>query len=228
MRPRNDDEKPGGPPLRDTDPVLRAARYRDEQDLESRPAAPEFVDESPRVDVGDGHTSPEIRPRFHEHDDVGEVAASAIDQAVARGDFDNLAYAGKPLPGLGGTHDPDWWIKGLIERERISGLGPPALTLRQEAAELRDRLDRLGGEQQVREVLRDFNDRIVEARRQLLGGPPVVTDTRDIEAEVRLWRQRREEKAAEAEDERRRRAELEERERAERRARRVRRWIPWA
>ncbi|WP_102157949.1 DnaJ family domain-containing protein [Zhihengliuella halotolerans] len=219
MRPRNDDEQRGRPPLRDTDPLLRAARYRDEQDLESRPAAPEFVD---------GSTAPEIRPRFHEHDDVGEVAAGAIDQAVARGDFDNLAYAGKPLPGLGGTHDPDWWIKGLIERERISGLGPPAIALRQEAAELRERLDGLGGERQVREVLRDFNDRIVEARRQLLGGPPVVTDTRDEDEEVRLWRQRREEKAAAAEDERRRRAELEERERAERRARRLRRWIPWA
>ena len=29
-----------------------------------------------------------------------------------RGEFDNLPGAGKPLPGLDGTDDPDWWVKG--------------------------------------------------------------------------------------------------------------------
>lgn len=227
MKPQ-DDDRGDEPPLRDTEPLLRAARYRDRQDLDDRPAGTGHADESPRVDVGPGHTVPEIRPTFRRNDDAGEVAASAVDQAFARGDFDNLAYAGKPLPNPGGTHDPDWWLKGLIERENISGLGPPAISLRKEAAELRDRLDRLGGERQVREALGDFNDRVVEARRQLLGGPPVVTDTRDVDEEVRLWRQRRENAAAAAEAERRELEELAERERAERRALFWRRWIPWA
>jgi len=43
----------------------------------------------------------------------------------------------------------------------------------------------------VRELLEDFNKRIVEARRQLQGGPPVITKTRDVDAEVAAWRARR-------------------------------------
>ena len=52
-------------------------------------------------------------------------------------------------------------------------------------------LDREATEKQVRAVLEDFNRRIVEARRQLQGGPPVVTPTRDVDAEVERWRERR-------------------------------------
>lgn len=114
-----------------------------------------------------------------------------VEQAIARGDFDNLALAGKPLPDSGNNLDPDWWIKGLIQREQLSGLGPPALMLRKEDAELNDVLDRRVSEKQVRELLQDFNQRVIEARRQLLGGPPVVTKTRDVEAEVTRWKQRR-------------------------------------
>ena len=46
-------------------------------------------------------------------------------------------------------------------------------------------------EDDVREAVEDFNRRVIEARRQLLGGPPVVTPTRDVDAEVRAWRERR-------------------------------------
>lgn len=43
----------------------------------------------------------------------------------------------------------------------------------------------------MREVLEDFNRRVIEARRQLQGGPPVVTGPRDIDAEVAAWAERR-------------------------------------
>jgi hypothetical protein len=116
---------------------------------------------------------------------------SVIEQAIRRGDFDDLPGAGKPLPGLDGTHDPDWWIRRKIEREQLTGLGPPALTLRVEAQQLEQRLDALAHESDVRAILDDFNQRVIEARRQLLGGPPVVTQTRDVDAEVAAWRERR-------------------------------------
>ena len=103
-----------------------------------------------------------------------------IQQAMRRGEFDDLPGAGKPLQGLD-HHDPDWWIRRKIEQERLTGLGPPALSLRVEAAELEERLDRMHREPEVREALADFNSRVIEARRQLLGGPPVVTPTRDVE-----------------------------------------------
>ncbi len=88
-------------------------------------------------------------------------------------------------------HDPDWWIKRKIETEKLTGLGPPALTLRVESAELADRLDEITHEDDVRAAIEDFNRRVIEARRQLLGGPPVVTPTREVDDEVRGWRERR-------------------------------------
>ena len=131
----------------------------------------------------------------------------SIQQAIRRGEFDNLPGAGKPIQNLG-TYDPDWWIRQKIEREKISGLGPPALTLRTENAELDARLDASNTEQGVRALLDDFNSRIVTARRQLQGGPPVVTPTRDVDAELKRWRERRAERRRQI-DERREREEAE-------------------
>jgi len=113
-----------------------------------------------------------------------------VRRAMARGDFDNLPGAGKPLK-LPAQHDPDWWVKRLIDREKLSGIAPPAIGLRREDAELDVTLDREATEAGVRRIVDDFNRRVVEARRQLLGGPPVVTKTRDPEVEVERWRARR-------------------------------------
>lgn len=114
----------------------------------------------------------------------------AIQQAMRRGDFDDLPGAGQPIKDLGTIQDPNWWIRRKIEREQLTGLGPPALTLRTEDAALDDRLDALHTEAQVREVLEDFNRRVRQARMQLLGGPPVITKPRDVEEQVAAWRER--------------------------------------
>jgi hypothetical protein len=114
-----------------------------------------------------------------------------VRQAMARGEFDDLPGAGKPIRDLGSTHDPDWWVKKLIEREKITGVLPPALQLRKDDAQLEDTLDKEWSEKTVREILVEFNRRVVEARRQLLGGPPVITKLRDVEVEVAAWRDRR-------------------------------------
>ncbi len=120
-------------------------------------------------------------------------------QAMERGDFDDLPGAGKPIEGLGATHDPDWWIKRLVERERVTGVLPAALQLRKDDAELDAALDRITAEREVRSELEDFNRRVVAARRQLEGGPPVITPTRDVDAEVEQWRARRRARHAAAE-----------------------------
>ena len=114
-----------------------------------------------------------------------------IKQAMERGDFDNLPGQGKPLGDLGSPDDRDWWLRKLIERENITGVLPAALQLRKEDAQLDRVLDREATEKQVRETVEDFNRRIIAARRQLQGGPPVVTPTRDVEEEVERWRERR-------------------------------------
>lgn len=128
--------------------------------------------------------------------DEGKRAEYLIRDAMAQGKFDNLKYAGKPIPGLGENYDPDWWVKGLIQRENLTGMGPKAILLRTEDAELDARLDAQYSEKQVRDILQDFNKRVIDARRQLQGGPPVITKTRDVDAEVQRWRERRAARAA--------------------------------
>jgi hypothetical protein len=118
-----------------------------------------------------------------------------VQRAIERGEFDNLPGAGKPLK-LPDRHDPDWWLKQLIERESISGVAPPAIMLRTEDAALDASLDEEHSEEAVRRLLEDFNRRVIDARRQLTGGPPVVTPTRDVDAEVEAWRARRTARAA--------------------------------
>jgi Domain of unknown function (DUF1992) len=124
-----------------------------------------------------------------------------IERAMARGDFDNLPGAGKPIKDLGAHHDPDWWLKRLVERERISVL-PPALQLRKDDAELDARLDRHTAESEVRRLLEDFNARVMHARYTPVDGPPLVTMPRDVETEVDAWRERRRARRRAAETER--------------------------
>lgn len=159
------------------DPRLDVARYQ--------------LDEYARAQGGVVPDEPRSEARAPSSQQRAAIAETALQQAFRRGDFDGLPGAGKPLTDLHEVHDPDWWIRRKIEREQLRGLGPPALTLRTESAGLEARLDALHLEADVRNVLEDFNKRVIEARRQLLGGPPVVTRTRDVEAEVDAWRARR-------------------------------------
>ena len=112
-----------------------------------------------------------------------------LQQAIARGEFDDLPGAGKPLPEL--DDDPDWWVKRLIDREHITGVLPEALQLRKDNGELETLLDKQSSETSVREELESFNRRIINARRQLQGGPPVITPLRDVDQELEAWRARR-------------------------------------
>ena len=116
-----------------------------------------------------------------------------VRQAMERGEFDNLPGQGKPIEDLGVEHDPDWWVKKLVERENIALL-PPALALRKEDAELDARLDRINVESEVRREVEDFNARVRKAIYTPPtgpSGPPVITQQRDVDAEVAAWRDRR-------------------------------------
>src|SRR5689334_15967974 len=114
---------------------------------------------------------------------------------MERGDFSGLPGLGKPLEDLGDAHDPDWWVKRLVEREHITVL-PPALQLRREDAALDDLLDRCASEAEVRRELTEFNERVRRVLYSTHGGPPVTTPPRDVEEEVRRWRGRLAERRA--------------------------------
>jgi hypothetical protein len=160
--------------------LRRAAVTRHGASPEPEPAPPPDADET---DEGDNAASQRMEQKALWVD-------LQVRKAMERGAFDNLPGAGKPLH-LPEVHDPDWWVKRLIEREKIE-VAPPAIGLRREDAELDATLDQEWAEDGVRRVVEDFNRRVIEARRQLTGGPPVVTKLRDPDEEVRRWRERRE------------------------------------
>lgn len=130
-------------------------------------------------------------PRWSTPEERWSAVETAIQLAIRRGEFDDLPGAGKPIEGLDRPGGPDWWIRRKIEREGLSGIAPPAIQLRAEHRAMEETLDGLSRESDVRAHLEDFNARVRRARMQLEGGPPVVTPTRDVEAEVAAWRTRR-------------------------------------
>ena len=170
------------------DASLNAARYQLERATREGLPEDEYAERTGRSDP---QAKTRVPREIHADDEVWKVANHAVDEAIAHGDFDNLPLAGQAIDHITGNTNPDWWLKGLLQREKITGLGPAALTLRVEDQQLEQILDGLPGETQVREHLEDFNRRIIEARRQLQGGPPVVTPLREVEQELASWRARR-------------------------------------
>ena len=129
--------------------------------------------------------------RLNSLEDRNAVVESALDRAIKRGDFDDLPGLGKPLTGLHGSSDPDWWIKQKMDEENISGVAPAAFQLRKENAVLEDTLDVFDREADVRDYLAGFNERVRAAVMDLREGPPIFTPPRDVDREVAAWRRRR-------------------------------------
>lgn len=117
-----------------------------------------------------------------------------IREATERGEFDNVPGHGKPLD-LGNPDDPDWWVKRLVQREGIdtSQALHPTLALRREAKSYPGALADIRGEDQVREVVRDFNRRVIEDRLRPVRGAamPPVAPRLDVEEMVAAWRELR-------------------------------------
>jgi len=120
------------------------------------------------------------------------VIDKQIRMAEERGDFDELPGKGKPLPGLDGPYDENWWIKGYVEREGVpsEALLPTPLQLRKEAERLPDTVREMPSEQAVRAAVAELNRRIAEWLRAP-SGPAVPVRPVDADAVVRDWRRRR-------------------------------------
>jgi hypothetical protein len=116
----------------------------------------------------------------------------SIAQAERQGAFDNLSGAGKPLRDVDTNSDPDWWVRSLIERERLdlSAAMPGVMQLRREKAALPESLLEVPDEATVRARLEDFNERVLADRRRPhvgAGSPPIVGRV-DVEEMVQAWR----------------------------------------
>jgi hypothetical protein len=119
------------------------------------------------------------------------VVDRKVREAQERGEFDDLPGSGRPLPGIDGNYDEDWWLKDLVRREKITGAAPASLLLRKEAEELMETVATKKTETSVRRTVEDINERIRRARRSHLDGPPVVLKTFDVEEIVCRWRRQR-------------------------------------
>jgi Domain of unknown function (DUF1992) len=114
-----------------------------------------------------------------------------IREAIERGEFDNLPGRGKPIKGLNGRDDENWWVKAYLEREQLPLPLPTALTLRKEVTELAETLADVPDEESVREIVRGLNHRIAESHRIRVDGPPIVIGLVNVERAVSDWRGRR-------------------------------------
>ncbi|HEY9294155.1 MAG TPA: DUF1992 domain-containing protein [Microlunatus sp.] len=117
-----------------------------------------------------------------------------IREAQERGEFDNLAGAGKPLRNLTGPGARDW-VTQWVQREDLSGVLPPELALRKESERIGDTVSELRTEQEVRDVVEELNRRIREMRlRPPSGhqrGPDSFLRTVSADRVVGEWRDRR-------------------------------------
>ena len=108
-----------------------------------------------------------------------------IQQAMARGDFDNLPGAGKPIRGPRHRARPRL-VGQAADRARADhrrpAARPPAPQGRRRAR--RAASTRSHAESEVREEVEEFNARVIRARYTPVDGPPLITQPRDVDAEV--------------------------------------------
>lgn len=123
-----------------------------------------------------------------------------IREAQERGEFDDLPGAGKPLPGIDGPLEEDWWVKQKVRSEELptEALLPPALQLRRELAALPETVRHLRDEAEVRAAVREVNRRVAEYIR-IPTGPVLPVAPADPDAVVARWRAGRGPAAREAE-----------------------------
>jgi hypothetical protein len=110
-----------------------------------------------------------------------------IREAQARGEFDGLAGAGKPIADLDGPEDEMWWVKRKMARENVTFL-PPTLALRKDAERALEAAAAAPSEVQVRRIMEEINARIREAHRKPMAGPPLRLAAYDVERVVDRWR----------------------------------------
>jgi hypothetical protein len=113
-----------------------------------------------------------------------------IQEAQRAGEFEGLAGAGQPIPGITDPYDPDWWVKRLVQREKVSLL-PPALALLRKVEAALAALETVRREDDVRARVAALNAEIAAVNARVAEGPATRLAPLDAEAIVGEWRARR-------------------------------------
>jgi hypothetical protein len=112
-----------------------------------------------------------------------------IHNAREAGEFDDLEGAGKPIPGITDPYDPDWWVKKLLQREKLTVL-PPALELLRKVESGLAALWSLRSEADVRSRVVALNAEIAKVNSRVAEGPPTRLASLDVDEIVSEWRAR--------------------------------------
>ena len=112
-----------------------------------------------------------------------------ISEAGARGAFDDLPGAGRPLPRPVGPDDGQAWLRDYVRREGVpvEELLPEPLRLRKEAEALAQAAPAFRSAESVRAAVKNLNERIMKWR-LIPVGPPLFVPLVDEEAMVARWR----------------------------------------
>ncbi len=114
-----------------------------------------------------------------------------IREATERGEFDDLAGAGKPIPDLDKPFDELWWVKRKLHNEGLT-YQPPSIALRKDAHDALRAASNASSEAEVRHIVESINARIREANSKGIAGPSLLLSPFDVERVVRGWREQRE------------------------------------
>jgi hypothetical protein len=113
-----------------------------------------------------------------------------IVEAQQEGRFADLEGKGQPIPGLLDPYDPLWWVKKVMEREKLSVL-PAALEIRARVDRGIEAIHSMAREADVRDAVAALNVEIARVNRSTAEGPPTSLTPLDVEAIVADWRRHR-------------------------------------
>lgn len=124
--------------------------------------------------------------------DIDSVVERIIKRAAQDGEFD-IDDSRERFRNLGkGTWNENSWLRDYVEREKLDAVGAlsPTLALRKEFEGLTQRCEELISEARVRDLVRDYNRRVLDDRRRPVVGPtsPPVAPIVDEETFVAEWR----------------------------------------
>ncbi|MGY1601875.1 DnaJ family domain-containing protein [Geodermatophilus sp. SYSU D00815] len=113
-----------------------------------------------------------------------------ISQARARGAFEDLAGAGRPLPRRDREQTSYDWALEWARRENggTDGMLPPGLALRKERDGLPDVVAHLPSEAAVRALVEEFNGRVAAHWRRPADRADAVPGMADLDALLERWR----------------------------------------
>ena len=117
------------------------------------------------------------------------VVEQRIREAQEQGAFDDLPGAGRPLRGLHGPQDENWWVRSYLEREGLPAdvLLPTPLRLRREIDRLPETVRDMETERDVRDAVAAVAARVAQWLR-FPDGPQIAVPVPRADGIVAGWR----------------------------------------